>query len=146
MPRKKLVRSVKDRVLAGVIGGLGSYLKVDANILRVFAVVLFIVAPLPMIILYLAAVFLIPKEGETKPLAAEFDFSQHKPLVIGLILFLIGAAFAGPSLIGSFALSFTPYGYVVFFQGVIAAVLMLIGIIFILTHLRKPANSNEKKN
>jgi len=137
MPRKKLVRSVKDRVLAGVMGGLGDYLKVDANILRVFAVVLFIVAPLPMIILYLAAVFLIPKEGETKPLAAEFDLSQHKQLIIGLVLFLIGAAFAGPYFAVSFFLSFTPYGFVIFFQGVIAAILMIVGIILIIAHLRK---------
>ncbi len=137
MPRKKLVRSVRDRVLAGVMGGLGDYLKVDANILRVFAVVLFIVAPLPMIILYLAAVFLIPKEGETKPLAAEFDLSQHKQLIIGLVLFLIGVAFAGPYFAGSFFSSFTPYGFVIFFQGVIAAILMIVGIILLITHLRK---------
>ena len=136
MPRKKLVRSTKDKILAGVIGGLGEYLKMDATILRILAVVLFIVSPLPMIILYLAAVFLIPKEGETRPLAESFDISQHKTLIVGLILILIAAAFAGGYSVGSIFL-FSPYGVLAIFQGVIAAVLLLIGIILIITHLRK---------
>lgn len=136
MPRKKLVRSTKDRVLAGVISGLGQYLKMDVTILRILAVVLFIVAPLPMIILYLAAVFLIPREGETKPLAESFDISQHKTLIAGLILILIAAAFAGGYSMGAILL-FSPYGFLAIFQGVIAAILMLIGIIMIITHLRK---------
>jgi len=136
MPRKKLVRSTKDRILAGVIGGLGEYLKIDATILRILAVVLFIVSPLPMIILYLAAVFLIPREGETKPLAESFDLSQHKTLIVGLILILIAAAFAGSYSIGT-VLLFSPYGALAIFQGVVAAVLLLIGIILLITYLRK---------
>lgn len=135
MPQRKLIRSTKDKVLAGVIGGLGEYLKMDATILRILAVILFIVSPLPMIILYLAAVFLIPKEGETKPLAESLDISQHKTLILGLILILIAAILAGGYSIGTLLL--TPYGILTMLQGVIVAILLLLGIILVITHLRK---------
>lgn len=135
MSQRKLIRSTKDKVLAGVIGGLGEYLKMDATILRILAVILFIVSPLPMIILYLAAVFLIPKEGETKPLAESLDISQHKTLILGLILILIAAILAGGYSIGTLLL--TPYGILTMLQGVIVAILLLLGIILVITHLRK---------
>ena len=57
---RRLLRSERDKVIAGVIGGLGEYLNIDSNILRLLAVALFIVSPAVTALLYLAAVFLIP--------------------------------------------------------------------------------------
>ena len=64
---RRLLRSERDRVIAGVIGGLGEYLNIDLNILRLLAVALFIVSPAIMALLYLATVFLIPEAGSDKP-------------------------------------------------------------------------------
>ena len=85
---RRLLRSERDRVIAGVIGGLGEYLNIDSNILRLLAVALFIVSPAIMALLYLAAVFLIPKAGGDKPLISFIDLSKHSTLIIGFILFL----------------------------------------------------------
>lgn len=36
---KKLYRSKKDRIIGGVCGGIGEYLEVDSNLIRVFWVI-----------------------------------------------------------------------------------------------------------
>jgi len=74
---RRLLRSERDKVIAGVIGGLGEYLNIDSNILRLLAVALFIVSPAVMALLYLAAVFLIPRAGSDKPLISSIDLSKH---------------------------------------------------------------------
>ena len=40
METKKLYRSKKDRVFAGVCGGIGEYLGVDPTVIRLLAVIL----------------------------------------------------------------------------------------------------------
>jgi phage shock protein PspC (stress-responsive transcriptional regulator) len=59
----RLVRSVSDRQLAGVCGGLAEYLRVDPTIVRVVCVVLAIYpgAILGGAIAYLVAWFVVPK-------------------------------------------------------------------------------------
>lgn len=97
---RRLERSARNRILAGVIGGLGEYLNVDANLLRMVAVVLLIVFPPLMVILYLAAVLLLPKAGDEKPPIASLELERHGALLVGLTLLILGAA-----LLGSTALS-----------------------------------------
>lgn len=133
MSSKKLERSVKNKVLSGVLGGLGEYLNIDANLLRIVAVVLLILSPVIMVILYLAAAFLLPKSGEDKPLASSFNISEHSPLVVGFILFLVGAVLPGPHISAIFW--FTQP--LLILNSVIAALLMLIGLILMASHLRK---------
>jgi phage shock protein PspC (stress-responsive transcriptional regulator) len=60
---RRLHRSRDDRVIAGVCGGLARYLNVDPVIVRVTAVAL-VFAGGAGIFLYLAAVLLVPNEGE----------------------------------------------------------------------------------
>ncbi|MDY0408900.1 PspC domain-containing protein [Virgibacillus soli] len=61
---KRLYRSTKDRYVAGVLGGLGIYLKVDPNILRLlFVIGLVFTAFFGLALVYLAAALLIPSEG-----------------------------------------------------------------------------------
>ena len=134
MPKKTLRRSDKDRVLSGVLGGLGEYLKVDPNILRILAVVLLIVIPIPMVVLYLAAVFLIPKRRE-KPIAASLDFSD-KQLIIGFVLFVIGSFFT-PYFTGALFAFATPYGFLIFMRGIIGAILVIVGVILMIPPLRR---------
>lgn len=59
---KKLYRSKKDKRIAGVCGGLGKYLKVDSNIIRLALVVItFCTAMIPLV-LYCIASYVIPEE------------------------------------------------------------------------------------
>jgi len=61
-----------------------------------------IVTPLLTLITYIAAILVVPREGEDRPLTAEFSISRHKHPIPGLIL-IIGAAIAGSTLAGSLA-------------------------------------------
>ncbi len=133
MSSKRLERSIKNRILSGVLGGLGEYLGIDANLLRLVAVILFILSPVAMVVLYLAAVFLLPRSGENKPLAASFKISEHGPLVAGFILFLIGAILPGPY-VGPVFWFMQP---LLMLSSVAAALLMLVGLILMVSHLRK---------
>lgn len=64
---KRLERSRTDRVLAGVCGGVGRYLGVDSDVVRVVWI-LAILAGGVGVLPYLAALFLLPRaEGEPEP-------------------------------------------------------------------------------
>jgi phage shock protein PspC (stress-responsive transcriptional regulator) len=64
-----LTRSVSDRMIAGVAGGIARYLGVDPTIIRIAFAVLTIVggAGIPI---YAAAWLLIPEEGQEQSIAA----------------------------------------------------------------------------
>ena len=60
---KKLYRSRKDRRIAGVCGGVGKYLRIDSNILRVILIVICLAtAVFPVMIVYFLAIGIIPEE------------------------------------------------------------------------------------
>ena len=60
---RKLYRSEKDKWIAGVLGGLGEYLGVDATLLRLaFIVFCLATGGLPGIIGYILSVIIIPKQ------------------------------------------------------------------------------------
>ena len=61
---KKLYRSRKNQVFAGIIGGLGDYFDVDVTLLRlVFLTLLVLTGIFPFGIIYLVAIFLVPMES-----------------------------------------------------------------------------------
>ena len=68
---KKLTRSVDDRWVAGVCGGLGEYFGVDATIIRVIFVLatLFLGVVVGGMILYAILWVLIPEAGSVEPVA-----------------------------------------------------------------------------
>lgn len=60
---KKLLRSRKQKMLAGICGGIADYFNIDVTIVRViFAAVLILGAFLPPAILYVVLYFIIPEE------------------------------------------------------------------------------------
>ncbi len=62
-PVKRLYRSRKDRMVAGVVGGLAEYLGIDSSLLRLLAVTIGIFTGLfPVLVLYLIAWMIIPEE------------------------------------------------------------------------------------
>lgn len=60
---KKLYRSEKDSLIAGVIGGIGEYFDIDPTVLRLgFIVLVLLTGIFPGIIAYILAYFIIPDE------------------------------------------------------------------------------------
>ncbi|MDQ7794244.1 MAG: PspC domain-containing protein [bacterium] len=58
---KKLYRSTKSRMLAGVCGGIGEFLGIDPNIVRLLWIALSL--PGAGILLYAAAWLIVPEES-----------------------------------------------------------------------------------
>ncbi len=61
---KKLYRSRKNKVIAGVCGGLAEYFNIDPTIVRIIAVALLIPGGLPGIVPYAIFWVLVPKESD----------------------------------------------------------------------------------
>ena len=57
---KKLYRSRKNRMIAGICGGLGEYLDADPTIIRIIFVILALFGLFPGVLLYLAPWLVIP--------------------------------------------------------------------------------------
>ena len=68
---KRLVRSRKGQMIAGVASGLADYLNVDANLVRLGFAVLSIFGGLG-ILLYLIAWLILPAEGEDGSIVESF--------------------------------------------------------------------------
>ena len=61
---KRLYRSKKDKVFAGICGGLGEYFNFDPVLLRLFwLLVVVFTGFVPGLVVYIFAIFIIPKEG-----------------------------------------------------------------------------------
>jgi phage shock protein C len=64
---KKLHRSVSDKWLAGIFGGLAESMEIDPNLVRLPAIFLtFATGILPMVITYIVAWCVVP-QGQTVP-------------------------------------------------------------------------------
>ena len=62
---KRLYRSRKNKVFAGIISGLGDYFDVDPTLLRVFWILIVVFTGfIPGIIAYLFAMMVIPKNRD----------------------------------------------------------------------------------
>ncbi len=61
---RKLYRSTRDRKLFGVCGGLAEYLGVDATLLRILLIVVAVFSAGSVIIVYIIAGFVIPREPQ----------------------------------------------------------------------------------
>lgn len=60
---KKLYRSLSQRTLGGICGGLADYFDVDISLVRlIFVGIALITAVIPMVIFYLIAWMVIPSE------------------------------------------------------------------------------------
>lgn len=63
--KQKLYRSEKDRLIAGICGGLGEYLGVDSNAVRLAWIIGTVLTGfIPGTIAYLVAAVVIPQKGE----------------------------------------------------------------------------------
>ena len=64
---KKLYRSSKQRMIAGICGGLAEYFDMDVNIMRLLFVAVSLLSVLfPMVIFYIIAWIIVPEEEKSK--------------------------------------------------------------------------------
>lgn len=63
-PGTKLHRSHKNKMVAGVLGGLGEYLSIDPTLLRLAFVALVFLTDLPLVIAYIIMAIVVPYESE----------------------------------------------------------------------------------
>jgi len=64
---KRLYKSKENRIFAGVIGGIGEQLNIDPVILRlIWAAITVFTGFFPGIVVYLIAVFVVPKRPQEK--------------------------------------------------------------------------------
>ena len=62
---KKLYRSRKNKVIAGICGGLGEYFEIDPVIMRVIFVIIALAGAGFGLILYIILIFIIPSKPLT---------------------------------------------------------------------------------
>jgi len=90
--KRVLHRSKKDKIIAGVFGGLAEYLSVDPVLLRIIGVILFFARPGEFIIIYIASAIIMPEEKDgQKPQANETDgrlFIGGALVILGIIFLL----------------------------------------------------------
>ena len=64
---KKLYRSSKQRMIAGICGGLAEYFEMDVTILRLLFVAISLLSVLiPMVIFYIIAWIIVPEKELSK--------------------------------------------------------------------------------
>jgi phage shock protein PspC (stress-responsive transcriptional regulator) len=82
---KRLERSSSDRMVAGVAGGLGRYFDINPGVFRLGFVVLTLLGGAGILV-YLAAVLVMPVEGRDKSIAAQVlaERSERPAPLIGL--------------------------------------------------------------
>ncbi|MFQ6082329.1 MAG: PspC domain-containing protein [Candidatus Aminicenantia bacterium] len=63
--KKRLYRSTKDKMIAGICGGIGEYFDVDPTIIRLALVLIGLIsAIIPCLIFYLIAWIIVPVKPE----------------------------------------------------------------------------------
>jgi len=102
---KKLYRSRTNSMIAGICGGLGEYLDVDPNILRVVAVLLIFADGIGLLA-YLIGWVLVPRRPEMEAEVVTSEKSELSRLLPGLVLIVMGLIFLLNNLIPWFRFSY----------------------------------------
>lgn len=89
-PRRRLTRSRRDRMIAGVSGGLGDYFDVDPIVFRIGFVVLTFLGG-SGVLLYVLGWLLLPAEGERESCGQRVVRRGVAPSTLGVVLLLIAA-------------------------------------------------------
>ena len=61
---KKLYRSTTNKMMSGVLGGLGEYFNVDATLIRLAFAILLIPSFFTFLLVYIVASIIIPEDTE----------------------------------------------------------------------------------
>ena len=101
---KRLYRSRRNSMIAGVCGGLGEYLNVDPTIMRLAAVLLVFADGIGLIA-YIIAWIIVPRNPELEAEVVAPERSELNRLLPGLALIIVGSIFLLNNLIPWFHFS-----------------------------------------
>ena len=87
---KRFERSSTDRLIGGVCGGLGRYFGIDATLVRIGMVALALLGGTGLIV-YAAALVLVPSDGEVAPGPND---TRDRAIAVGLAIFLTIVGFS----------------------------------------------------
>ena len=92
---KRLYRSMEDKIICGLCGGLGEYFNIDPIIVRIVFVLFFIINPAAAVLFYILACAIIPKKpaehvGKAKPVTKKTTQREQGLIILGLMLILVG--------------------------------------------------------
>ncbi len=90
---KRFERSGADRLIAGVCGGIGKYFGIDATLVRIAMVGLVLVGGAGLV-LYAAAVLLVPQDGE-QPAHPPGERDRLKAVLLVMALVIAGLVIGG---------------------------------------------------
>lgn len=62
--KKRLTRSSTDRILAGVLGGIGEYFDISSTRVRILFAIFSMIFAGTLVLGYIAAIFIIPKNRD----------------------------------------------------------------------------------
>ena len=96
---RRLTRSRADRVLGGVCGGIGRYFGIDAVIVRIAAVALVLLGGAG-VLLYLAALLLVPSDPAVGAPAAAAGATSDRGRTLGIVAVVVILLFTWPFLLG----------------------------------------------
>jgi phage shock protein PspC (stress-responsive transcriptional regulator) len=99
-PQRRLERSQSDRMISGVCGGVAHYLGLDATLVRIVTVALAVFGGAG-VLLYLAALLLMPEEGDPAPAFGRGEDGRTKALTVLGVILLAGAAFGVLAVVGA---------------------------------------------
>ena len=77
-PMMRLTRSISDAKIAGICGGLAQYLAVDPTLVRLIWLVATVCFP-PLLLGYIAAWIIVPKEVPARALSVGSGVPQPQP-------------------------------------------------------------------
>lgn len=105
---KKLYRSRKDSVIAGVCGGIAEYFEIDSTLVRLLAILIVFLGGVG-VIAYIIAWIIIPQNPEQEIERDDSGFEQdktdnHRHVWGGLILIFLGLFFLLRSFLPRFVL------------------------------------------
>ncbi len=127
---KRLYRSSRHKIVAGVLGGVGEYLGVDPNIIRLIFAVVLVLNPYVALASYVAAAILLPSEEEGQ--AARVSVERAVLAVAALIMIFVGLNFVS---------TIAPVQQLMAFLGlvtpIIGLILLVAGIALLLSVLRE---------
>lgn len=143
---KRLYRSRKNKVIAGVCGGIAEYFDVDPVLIRLIAV-LFLFTGGASLIAYIVGMIIMPKAPEPEPATGEpapaaVTSPEHAgntghigTLIIGIILILFGVnlLFRNIPFLGQYYWWFWGIGWPFFWP----SILILLGVLVIIAGARK---------
>jgi len=89
---KKLYRSTKNSMIAGVCGGLGEYFNIDPTIVRLLAILLIFAQGIG-ILLYIIAWIIVPRAEAVEGKVVSEKEAESKKYLPGLILIGAGLLF-----------------------------------------------------